>query len=346
MAKGVINIHILCPASPVESFGQIGLELARWFERFGQPVNILSTSDRVTPLMDDEVRSIAGRDIIPANGGIYMGFPTEYHKFHTPQGKRLAVTMFETTKIPPDWTTALNDLDAIVTPCEFSREVFQAHGVTTPITVAPLGIDSIYRYVERTSDRPFTFYAQMDRGSRKGGVLALQAFRAAFGDDTDCRLILKARGFLRAINVDHPNVDVIASDVDVAGMYEIYKGCDVAICATRGEGFGLIPRECAATGMITLATAWSGTADHIGMWGIPLPYELVPVPEQKAGSLKGYDLGMWAEPDFDELVDTLVRVARYRDMYRAIAKESAQWVHELYSWERFAATVLRVWNDI
>jgi glycosyltransferase involved in cell wall biosynthesis len=112
--------------------------------------------------------------------------------------------------------------------------------------------------------------------------------------------------------------------------------------ANLGEGFGLIPREFAATGGPTLATNWGGTADDIDEWGIPIPYNMAP-------AWKGHDvhegLGEWAEPDVDALATLMREVSDYRGLFAELAMEKAPRLHELYSWRNFARGVYEVWKE-
>jgi len=341
----MINIYLLCAATPMESFGQIGLELARHFVRSGTDANVISYN-RHCDDQDDELKAITKHKIIYAPGAIYTGYPSGYYRHCAKPGPKIAITMWETTKLPPGWVEVLNTLDAIVTPSHFCKDIFIEHGVTTPIHVIPLGINPVYQDGERSTDRPFTYYACLDRGKRKGGWLALKAFRAAFGDDPNYHLILKKRATGLPLSIDHPNVTLIQQDMSAAELHQLYLQCDVCINPNYGEGFGMIPRESAKSGCITLATSWSGTADDIGVWGVPLPYTLVPADVEKTGILAGLDLGMWAEPNFDDLVETIRRVSEHRLLYRRVAQRSAKLVQGMYSWEKFAKGVLEVWNDL
>jgi glycosyltransferase involved in cell wall biosynthesis len=341
----MINIYLLCAATPMESFGQIGLELARHFVRSGTDANVISYNRHCAD-QDDELKAITRQRIKSAPGGIMLGYPTGYERHCAKPGPKIAITMFEYTRLPPGWVEVLNTLDAVVTPCQFCKDLFIEHGVTVPIHVISLGINPLYQDAERSADRPFTYYACLDRGKRKGGWLALKAFRAAFGDDPNYRLILKKRATGLPLTIDYPNVTLIQQDMSAEELHRLYLQCDVCVNPNYGEGFGLIPRESAASGCITLATNWSGTADDIGLWGVPLPYTLVPADVEKTGQLAGLDLGMWAQPNFDELVALLKDVERYRETYREEARESARRIRGLYSWEKFARGVIEVWKGI
>jgi glycosyltransferase involved in cell wall biosynthesis len=191
-----------------------------------------------------------------------------------------------------------------------------------------------------------TFLAFLDRGARKGGLAALQAFLMAFGEDMNYRLILKGRKPKVPLTLTNPNITVIQQDMSEQELYELYLSADVLINCNKGEGFGLIPREFAATGGISLATGWGGTVDNINDWGVRLPYELEPADWKGVKSLAGFDLGEWAKPDLEGCAVVLRRVAENIDWFRAGAYRKAKNAAALYSWRAFAEQVLDVWQEV
>lgn len=345
-------INILAPNSidPADSYPIIAIELAKSLQREqGMYVNLLSLGPRNCPGQDAETAAIVAQPVKPAQGGIFLGWPTGYakHPAQTQEGQRVAVTMFESTRLPSGWAQTLSDMDAVIVPSTFCRDVFKDCGVTAPITVAPLGVSCTYKPAQRPPSRPLTFLAFLDRGARKGGLVALHAFLKAFGDDMNYRLILKGRTPKVSFNLTNPNIEVIQRDMSEAELYELFCSADVLIDANKGEGFGMIGRQFSATGGISISTAWGGTADDIGLWGIRLPYTLVPADWKgsSAGSLEGQDLGSWAEPDLNALVATLHRIADNRLFYQARAYGRAGEVGRKYTWRKFAERVLEVWEE-
>lgn len=331
-----------------DSYGIIACQLARQLTGMGCHVNAYALGGTQFGNQTEDIQAITRAPLIPALGGIFMGYPPRYH-LHGPMtavGPRIALTMFESSQIPPAWADVLNRCDAVVTPSHFCREVFVSCGVTAPIHVVPLGIAPIYQPVKRDRNRPLTFLTFLDRGVRKGGLTAINAFVAAFGDRDDVRLLVKHRHHRVAPRLNNPNITMIVDDYSEAQMAELYRSADVLISATSGEGFGLIPREFAATGGISLATAWSGTADDINLWGVPLDYKLVKATWQEVKALAGRELGVWAEVDRDGLAATLRRVADNREWYKARAERNATVVARRYRWENLAATVLDLWKEI
>lgn len=336
-----------------DSYGLIACQLARHLTALGVRVNALGLGEMVRDNQPDSVREVTARPILPSLGGLFLGYPTAIVKQDNPlaqMGPRVAVTMFESSRLPDDWVEPLNGCDAVITPSTFCRDVFVSSGVTAPVHVIPLGIDEAYTLreepVNRRDGKPLTFLAFMDRGLRKGGVYAMQAFLRAFGDSPDHRLILKSREAQVGVNMVNPNIEMIQHDMTAEELNQLYHQADVLVNPNMGEGFGLIPREFAATGGIALATNWSGTADDIELWGWPLPYALAKATWPGNTILEGRELGVWAKPDVVGVAKAMQDVADNLSAYAFDAYVRAQEVRRMYDWRLFAERVLEVWREV
>jgi glycosyltransferase involved in cell wall biosynthesis len=330
-----IAVYSPVPYEPWESYGLIALQLVKHLRALGVEV------------------SAHGPGMEPPSegcGGIVLGPPDSFasQDRRLSQGSHIAITMFESSRIPPSWLAPLNECAAVIVPSWFACDAFRDSGVTAPISVIPLGVDERYRYRQRAEKpAPLTFLSFLDRGERKGGIVALQAFLRAFGDDMNYRLILKSRtpahiGF----TFTNPNIEVIQRDMDEAELLDLYYRADVLISAHKGEGFGMLPREAAATGCLALATAWSGTADGLRLWGYPLPYTLTRATWAENKQWAGQELGEWAQLDPAEVATVLRHVAEEWQFYRRTLQRTAAAARALYSWSEFASGVLAVWEGI
>lgn len=347
-----MNINLFAQAhfDYYDSYGLIACQLARHLTALGVHINALvHTGARFINLPDD-IATVVCQPHRPAEGGIFLGYPTSYagHGAAAQQHPRIAITMFESSKLPEGWVDVLNSMDAVIVPGCFCRDVFRMSGVTAPIAVVPLGIGELYRYTERSIDRPLTFLAFRDRGGRKGGVVAEQAFLRAFGEDMRYKLVLKGRTPKpgRAFTYTNPNIEVIQRDMSEEELYQLYLSADVLISPNMGEGFGLLPREFAATGGIALATEWGGTADDLSQWGWPLPYTLVKAEWRGHPVFANQELGYWAQPHEEGIAQRLRIAAANIETYRTVARLRAGRVAEMYSWQRFAERVLTIWEQV
>lgn len=323
-----------------DSYGRIADELRVGLMQAGYHVNTLSLSN-------DSPHTTH----IPALGGIMLGYPTNFKKFSSLAsqiGPRIAVTMFESTQLPKGWTQVLNELSAVIVPSQWCKQTFIDNGVTAPIHVVSLGVSDAFQYHQRQlrRNKPYTFITIADRKMRKGYYSVLEAFNRAFGDDPNYLLLLKAREGTLGYRLSNPNIKIVSRDMTEKQLARLYCSAHCMVLASYGEGFGLPNREFAATGGTVLATNWGGTADHIGLWGVPIDCQMQPAWEyEKDPTLRG--LGQWAKPDVEYLMRLMVREAQ-PDMRRArqiMAKRVAQDTHELYSWQRFSQQVVAIWQQ-
>lgn len=329
-----IAVYSPLPYTPVESYGLIALELVKQLRRMGVTVN-QHGPDQPIPHS--------------GSGGIVVG-PVESFAAQDPRlmaGPHIAITMFESSRIPPWWVEPLNRCAAVIVPSWFCVDAFRQSGVTSPIHVVPLGVGDVYRYQQRPKTRQgLTFLAFMDRGERKGGIVALQAFLRAFGNDESVHLILKSRTPKIGFSFTNPNIEVIQRDMNEAELLDLYYGADVLISAHKGEGFGLLPREFAATGGMALATAWSGTVDGLDQWGWPLPYRLVKATWSEHPRYSTQNLGEWADVAAAEVAKILCHVAEHWPSIRLQLPRKAAAARSLYSWSEFAKGVLAIWEGV
>lgn len=318
---------------PFDSYGIIAHKIA---DRMRGHVNRIGLNDN------------GSSELRPSTGGIVLGYPTLIREYSplVRFGKRVMVTMFESTILPEGWVDALNRLNAVIVPAEFLVSIFRDNGVTIPIHVVPLGVDEAYLNVERQPrrDRPYTFLAIGDRGMRKGWDLAWHAFRSAFADRDDVKLIIKTRDEgLMGLNSADANVEIYREDLSVAEMAALYARCDCMVFPTRGEGFGLPPREFAATGGVVLTTNWGGTADHLDKWGFHIPYKMESAwqfEDKFAGKC-----GDWAAPDVEAISEQMQMVVKWDCLLSRTAKIKAKAVRLMYDWNVFADRVLEIYYD-
>lgn len=329
------SINVCAPSfDNADSYGRIASELRTHLTRRGIHVNTFSLDD-----------SAPEDRLVPAPVSIMLGYPTAFdsepgHPMIARLGKRIVVTMFESTALPEGWVESLNRADIVVAPSTHVRRLFIDNGVTVPVVIAPLGVGTAYTYRERKTSDVFTVCAIADRGLRKGRHSAVHAFYRAFGLDENVRLILKVRRG-NEFNILNPNITVVAEDMDEEELAAFYAEADVMLFLSAGEGFGLPCREFAATGGIVLATDWSGIADDLAEWGIPVP--VTGFSTAWLDTPKLYGIGEWAEPDLDYAAEWLkkLRAADVR-MRNAAGRLASINARRLYRWDAFSEHLFRL----
>lgn len=253
-------------------------------------------------------------------------------------------TMFEATRLPEKRVEWINEWSQkCLVPCEWNEQVFRACGVTVPIHLVPLGVDPDDYYpadvLPRDADGVFRFLWSGTPDARKGWDLVYQAFIAAFGKRTDVSLTMHFREMPRGmIGSSDPNVKLVCGRYGLQALRRMYWRHDCYVFPSRGEGWGLPPREAAASGLPVIATDAGGLAVGGDAWKLPL---------RSTGLVKaqfgGWDLGEvgeWFEPDFDHLVELMRWCAANRFEAREMGLRAAYWLARNQTWEDSARAVL------
>lgn len=313
-----------------DSYGRVAIETAAAIQRT-RGVHVNRIGDEFTLIR-------------PTFGGILTAYPSQFDLYGglAQFGRRIALTMFESDIIPSDWIEPLNKCDGVVVTSNWLVDVFKKCGVKVPVHALHLGINEKFEYQRRKPHKPFTFIAIGDGGLRKGSHLAMFAFIRAFGDSPDHRLIIKARNY-PIDSFINPNITLIKDELSDEELINLYRECDCMVFPSSGEGFGFPPREFAATGGLSIATNWGGTADNIEQWGIPLSYSMTAAWQ---GDAKMVGLGQWAHPDQEQLAATMKLVANLPALTRmSFGRWASLNVRRLYSWDKFGASIYDLWRD-
>lgn len=360
---------------PYSSYGVLAMNLLYNLSQQGYHVNCygVHTADSFGLIKHDThgdlISDLIDKPLIPNLGGIVMGYPTMLDDFDLllTAGNMLLITGWESTVMPDGWLEQLNrpELKGIVVWAQWNKTMMLKAGVKTPIHVVPLGVSDVYQYHERRARKTFKFLCIGDRFTRKAWDVVAQAFGKAFGDRDDVELIIKIRNNGEDPQLMFPladgvgvwnggrfryegkllNIRIDDRDLDELELNELYQSVDCMVFPSRGEGFGLPPREFTATGGVAIVNKW--WADDVLKWGYGVNFTMQP-------AWKGYErfegLGEWAEPNLDELVEKMkyiVHLERTNPVYlRHLQKRRAQAIRKLYRWDKFAEQVATIWQDI
>lgn len=245
----------------------------------------------------------------------------------------IGLTVWETDKIDPRWTDWCNQVDKLIVPCTWNKEVFQNCGVTIPIEVAP----HIYRKptdvkitLENIPANRFKFYTIGQWSNRKGTEDTIKAFLDTFTSHDSVCLIVKTfgnsyqedqkqiiRNRVNSIMKQYPcPADVVLlldemSDDQIQALHSI-GNCYVSLA--KAEGFGLGMFEAASNGVPVISTRYGGQLDFLPI--LLVDYELVPVSGMEW--IPWYNSGQnWAQPDLEHAGHRMKLVSR-GDMHTCI----------------------------
>jgi len=271
-----------------------------------------------------------------------------------PPGRRIAYTVWESTKLPDDWLESLGRADEIWVPTEWNRAVFAANGIDPRhIRVVPEGVDPELFHPDvppvpdlaRRSGFKFVNVGKWEE--RKGTALLIKAFDDEFGPADDAWLVLSCynphtpdmdvRAELRALRLRRPERLLFIPPIrDHGRMAEVYTSCDAFVSPTRAEGWGLPIIEAMACGLPVIVTGYSGHTAFLGPHAYRIDHRLVPVSDPYFPAADG-NHGLWAEPDVGHLRRLMRYVHDHRDEARARGLAGGADVRRQFSWQEAAA---------
>ena len=268
----------------------------------------------------------------------YLGNDKQYRVGYTP---------WESTVIPDTWKYYMQQQDQIWTTSKFCYDVFQSYNVHDDIHIVPHGIDpEVWTINDRTLTDRFNFLHIGGNSERKGAQKVVDTFLDLYDGDESKHLIIKSNGpsearwrrpdFYGGNIGHHPQVTAIPNDLSESDLVKIYHQAHCLVYPTNGEGFGFIPFQGIATGLPTIATNLTATADFAEM--------SMPLNATWTDGI-GLHLGKWAEPDMDHLRELMTNVVDDWETHKKKAMQSARIIHSTQTWDHIAKLVIDIIGD-
>lgn len=277
---------------------------------------------------------------IQADINIVNMIPPLFARYRHQGARNVGFTMWEATSLPPIWTQQCNQMDAIMVPCQWNKEVFQNSGVRVPIYVVSPGVDEdeLPTVSEKTDDGEYRFYSIFQWSERKNPVGLLKAYLSTFTDKDPVSLTLKTysripsdqyrhliekeiesvRQQLNPTNKNWPKVNLIGTSLSTEQMSQLHRDNNCFVLPHRTEGWGVPHQDAMANGNPVISTGFSGNMEFMNEQNsYLLRYGMTPV-SNMSWLVPWMNQSMrWAEPDIGQLADTM----RYCFENRAAARE-------------------------
>ena len=292
--------------------------------------------------------------------------PPAYTLFRRECRKRrvIALTTWETDRLPSDWPPILNAVDSVIVPSCFNHDVFSGSGVRTPIHVVPhvAHRTAISEPLRASIGDRLAYYTIGPWGSRKAMDETVTAYLDAFPGRDDVALVVKTTSYdlkalararrgegdgpttkavstwwtmaeLLAGRRSPPLVHLIGSQVKASEIDAIHRRGDCFVSLTRAEGFGLNVFDAAAAGNPAIVTGWGGQVDYLGRdYPLLVDHDLARMAadadDDWVDMIEGH---RWAVADHDDAVDKLRWVADHRDEAAEIGARIATRLRAEYS---------------
>jgi glycosyltransferase involved in cell wall biosynthesis len=278
--------------------------------------------------MTDGLQKMVGRSR-PDSGApvLYFSWPRPELRRFRANADLFINTMWEASRLPPGWASALNDACAVVVPTTFVADVCRASGVKVPIEVVPQGVDpQIYHQMERSRRAGLTTLIVGTVIGRKHVREGIAAWKAAFGTDPEARLIIKSRFHYGNYTPDDSRITFLDSNRPSRGIADLYREADVLL-ALGNEGFGLPLVEGMATGLPVIALDSEGQSD-VCREAKDLVLPISPVAMEPCNDTPFGPGGRRGVPDVEQVAARLHWVATHRDEARDMGRQAARWVRQ------------------
>lgn len=257
-------------------------------------------------------------------------------------GRHWFYTMCEGTRLLKSQVKKMKkaNIERIVVPSQFCADAFMDSGVHCPVSIVHLGTDPAEFPLAPQVDRPYTFLALADRGSRKGWEEVYYGFYKAFGGKTDgvkdVRLIIKSlpnsNHTLKLIANRTGNMDSRIS-IDMKRYDDIadfYRQGDCFVIPSKSEGWGMPHREAAMMGLPVIVQPIDGLDDgNLHKWAKVLPpgyIEDIPADDRWGGN------GSWMTADPRRVGEEMYDCYTNREDARAFGLLASTWLagHQTY----------------
>jgi hypothetical protein len=330
-----MKIRVCTPLRSHSGYAELGRILVDQCLRAGHEVGVaeipvMTSAGDFGPLA---AQALALLDRVQApEANIVNMIPPKFAQYRVPGARNIGCSMFETDRLPADWVTQCNAMDAIWVPSQWVRGMFVASGVRVPVSV--VGVDAPPSpWVEPPAEGLFRLLSVFDWSARKNPLGLLRAWCAAFDGDDGVALTLKVsrhadpqqtaefvQGELQravaGIRPRHslPRIDIAPHVLSSAQMRQLHERCHAYLSLAHAEGWGLPPWEATLAGRPVIHTAWSAPMEFVHAQG-QVACNLAPVYGMtEFGSF--YDSAMnWAEPHLDDAIAKL----------RALRSDYAHW---------------------
>jgi len=384
MRKSVV---LRAPALSISGYGTHARQIFRWLNSkdIDLTVDLLQwgiTSWHVNP---DSENGLVG-EIMRKTGPVQrqpdvvisLQLPNEWQKVDGAVNVGMSAVV-ETDRCNPLWVDACNQMDRVIVPTTFCRNVLQNSGpLKTDVRVVPESFPDEVETIteglaleEIKTPTNFLMVGQITgmrpEIDRKNIFYAVKWFCEEFKDRKDVSLVVKSnlgtncsiqRSQLNNIFTNllnevrkgqYPKVHLINGEMTTGEIVSLYKSKKITglISLTRGEGFGLPILEAAACGLPVMCTEWSGHMDFMKLGKhIGIEYDLVEIPDGRVDNAIFVRGAKWAQPREEDFKKRIRKFVDSQSTPKQWALDLCEKVRRDYSFAAISAAYDRELGDL
>jgi len=268
----------------------------------------------------------------------------------------IGIWLWELDAIPEQWHAYFPLFDEIWAPSSFICNALEPVS-PIPVTLMPYGIEaSVGSDCTRSAlglpSDDFLVLCMFDSNSyssRKNPLAALAAFREAFPDKSNAKLVMKVvnpspedMSKIRAKIANLGDVLLLTDCLPRERINSLIACCDVLISLHRSEGFGLVMAEAMYLGVPVIATNYSANTDFMNdKVACMVGYTLV-----QADYLYTSSGQRWAEPDVHQAAGFLRMLYEDPQMRAKYSKLGQDHIRACYSVEACADRIKKRLDEI
>ncbi len=357
-----IDLTIVGPIDVTDSLGRLSLGVADIVKNELHINHSRVPGDYILNGISPDLKSIIENpDKTPGNIAI-LNYSVYWNKInfsdYVPETSyiKIAYSMIESTAIPQEWVSILNEkFDLVVVPDEFYQEVYANSGVSIPIFALPHGV-FIEELLKETSLKKesgdFVFGCNSVLFPRKNQHLLIEAFHKEFAHEPNVKLKLHGKWahktYLNAMRqqleqFNNTSIELVHFNSSEAECLDFYRSLDCYVLVSKGEGFSMTPREALAAGIpciLSNNTAHKTIIDSGYVYPVPSDIKL---PADYLGHYGKADCGYQFDCKCEDVQKALREVYKNYTYYKDKAKEGKIWVQQ-YLWKNLKPKFLNLFK--
>lgn len=267
------------------------------------------------------------------------------------RGKRIiGFWHWELPEVPFDWSVGYPFVHEVFVPTRFVAQAVSNGDPNKKIRIIPhpvaLRAVPLGNTKETEPIRSFTVlvvFNMISGFARKNPIAAIEAFRLAFGNDRNARLLIKATnaqsyqsGYERLLAAiqDAPNIELMTQQFSTEEMHALYRSADTVLSLHRSEGFGLVIAEAMLHALPVVATDWSGNCDYLNNSnGMPVRCRMVPSCDPQGE----YNVNetCWADPDVLDASKKLIQLRCDQHLRSTLGRRAYEDAINYFSAEKY-----------